>query len=92
MARVTVELPALLTRLLDAPASMPVEADTLEEALRRAIESHPTLAVHLYDETGAFRKHVLCFHNDTNTRWLPEGEVALRDGDRVTILQAVSGG
>jgi len=91
MASVTVELPSLLTRLLETPASIPVEAETLDGALRRATERYPALSVHLFDETGAFRQHVLCFHNDTNTRWLPTREVPLADGDRVTILQAVSG-
>lgn len=92
MAKVTIELPSLLTRLLEAPASIAVEATTLDGALRGAITMHPALEGHLFDETGAFRQHVLCFHNDTNTRWLPPGEVSLADGDRVTILQAVSGG
>ena len=50
------------------------------------------LAVHLFDEGGGFRTHVLCFHNDTNTRWLESLDVLLQDGDRITFLQAVSGG
>ncbi len=48
--------------------------------------------MHLFDETGDFRQHVLCFHNRTNTRWLPPAGVALEAGDTITILQAVSGG
>ena len=48
--------------------------------------------MHLFDETASLRPHVLCFHNETNTRWLDSMAVPLADGDTVTILQAVSGG
>jgi len=43
-------------------------------------------------EKGTFRQHVLCFHNQTNVRWLDELEVPLADGDTIAIHQAVSGG
>ena len=42
--------------------------------------------------TESLRQHVLCFHNETNTRWLDSMAVPLTDGDTITILQAVSGG
>ena len=48
--------------------------------------------MHLCDESGRFRKHVLCFVNDVNTRWLDADNPSLHDGDCITILQAVSGG
>ncbi|MGH9196080.1 MAG: MoaD/ThiS family protein [Acidimicrobiia bacterium] len=46
----------------------------------------------MYDESGTFRPHVLCFLNDVNTRWLDNANPPLQEGDRITILQAVSGG
>jgi molybdopterin converting factor small subunit len=69
-----------------------VEGETLDEALEDAYERLPALRVHLCDESGNFRPHVLCFLNDVNSRWLQRSERRLRDGDRITILQAVSGG
>ena len=92
MASVTIELPSMLSHGAGVPASIPIEADSLEAALRALVAQHPALDVHLFDETGGFRQHVLCFHNQTNTRWLPSADVALRMGDTITILQAVSGG
>jgi molybdopterin converting factor small subunit len=92
MATVTIELPSMLSQGVGVPASIAVEAPSLEAALRRLVEEHPALDVHLFDETGGFRQHVLCFHNRTNTRWLPSVDVALAAGDTITILQAVSGG
>jgi molybdopterin synthase sulfur carrier subunit len=91
MARVTVELPSLLRNVL-SQSSIAVEGDTLDEALDDAYSRVPGLRVHLCDESGRFRPHVLCFLNDTNTRWLNGANPPLRDGDCITILQAVSGG
>jgi molybdopterin synthase sulfur carrier subunit len=91
MARVMLELPSLLRNVL-AEGSLTVDGSTLEEALEDAYAKLPGLRVHLCDESGRFRKHVLCFVNDVNTRWLDVANPSLRDGDCITILQAVSGG
>jgi molybdopterin converting factor small subunit len=90
MARVTLELPSLLRNVL-AEGSLEIEGNTLDEALEDAYARLPGLRVHLCDESGGFRRHVLCFLNEVNTRWLDSNPL-LRDGDRITILQAVSGG
>jgi molybdopterin converting factor small subunit len=91
MAHVTVELPSLLRNTL-GKGSLSVEGNTLDEALEDAYARLPGLRVHLCDESGRFRQHVLCFLNDVNTRWLEEKSPSLQDGDCITILQAVSGG
>ena len=92
MPPVTIELPSLLATMVDGVRTVPVEAQTLAAALHELVRLHPPLETHLFDESGDFRQHVLCFHNGTNTRWLEGSKVALSAGDRITILQAVSGG
>jgi molybdopterin converting factor small subunit len=69
-----------------------VEAETLQDALDRLLVDYPALKVHLYDESGRVRRHVNLFYNDTNTRWLSTMEVRVKEGDTVTVMQAVSGG
>ncbi|HEY8549662.1 MAG TPA: MoaD/ThiS family protein [Vicinamibacterales bacterium] len=91
MARVTLELPSLLESVL-ARRELEIEGQTLQDALEDAYAQLPGLRVHLVDESGRFRQHVLCFVNGTSTRWLDGADPQLRDGDRITILQAVSGG
>lgn len=91
MARVTLELPSLLLDVVPE-RSIPLEGATLDEALQDAYRRLPTLRVHLCDESGHFRQHVLCFLNDVNSRWLKGDEQRLKDGDTITIIQAVSGG
>jgi molybdopterin converting factor small subunit len=91
MARATLELPSLLRAVIPHGA-IAVDGATVDEALEDAYRQVPVLRVHLCDESGRFRQHVLCYLNDTNTRWLSPSEQRLRDGDCITILQAVSGG
>ena len=91
MARVTVHLPALLRPVADVPASVRVEAASLDGALLALVAAHPALRVHLFDERGGLREHVLCLHNGRSSRWSPPG-AAVADGDVIEILQAVSGG
>ncbi|MHC4947338.1 MAG: MoaD/ThiS family protein [Planctomycetota bacterium] len=91
-ATVTVELPSLLSPLVGGQARLTVEAVTLRGALDAAVARHPSLAVHLFDETGGLREHVLCLHNGANSRWRGSLDVPVATGDVVTVLQAVSGG
>lgn len=92
MPKVAVRLPTLLADILDGQKRIHVSGDTLAEAFLDLKKRHPKLAVHIFDETGNFREHVLCFVNDTNTRWLESMDQSLVDGDSLTIVQAVSGG
>ena len=86
MPEVTVRLPSLLAGVVGR-SSLKVDADTVDDVLARLVRLHPALRVHLFDETGQHRRHVLCFHNDT--RWSAQ---PLRAGDTITIMQAVTGG
>ena len=92
MAKVTVELPSLLSGILGTDPRIDLEARSLSGALEALVERVPGVRVHLFDETGDLREHVLCFHNDQNSRWLDSMDVGLTDGDTITIVQAVSGG
>lgn len=92
MPQVTVALPSLLAGVVGGARTLAIEADTLAGALDELVRRHPALKVHLFDESGAFRRHVLCFHNEESTRWLGSLDRPLAAGDVVTIMQAVSGG
>ncbi len=91
MAAVTLVLPSVLR---DAVGTIEIKlrAATLAEAMEEAYRQLPVLRHHLCDERGRFRGHVLCFVNDLNTRGMKSLDVPLSNGDRISILQAVSGG
>jgi len=89
---IEVTVPGLLSEYTGGRRRFALEADTLDGALGRLIEEHPLLAPHLYDESRKLRSHVLMFFNDENIARMPSRGVALKRGDRLQILQAVSGG
>ena len=92
MASVTVKLPSLLAMVVDGRFEIAVTGGTIREALDDLVRRQPELGVHLFDESGGFREHVLCFHNGTNTRWMDDLSGRVADGDELMIHQAVSGG
>jgi molybdopterin converting factor small subunit len=92
MPRITVELPSMLAAIAGGARTVCLDAASLRGALEGLLEARPALRVHLFDESGRMRPHVLCFHNGTNSRWMDSMDVPLREGDVITILQAVSGG
>ena len=88
--RVTFRLPPLLADLTGGERNVEVSGDTLRSALDDLLDQRPALRLHLVDEAGALRRHVLCFFNDTYTR--TELDVAVKPGDTITILHSVAGG
>ncbi len=92
MATIEIRLPRLLAQTVDEGDSFAIEAETVRDALTAIAEQHTKLALHVFDESGELRQHVLCFHNETNTRWLESLDVPIGSGDSLTFMQAVSGG
>lgn len=90
-AEATIELPLVLRESLGR-RRLPVTADTLEGAIEAACVRWPALRMHLFEDAGRFRPHVLCFHNGRDTRELASLAVPLANGDRIAFLQAISGG
>ena len=91
MPRVTILLPVMLGDSLGT-TRISVDARTLPEALEKAYQEKPALRFHLCEESGEFRVHVLCFVHGENTRDMKSMEVALKEGDEISIVQAISGG
>ena len=92
MATVQVRLPGLLAQIMGNRRQVTVQAETLQGVIDQLLTEHPALRVHLFDESGRLRPHVNLFYNDTNTRWLPDPDPPLHDGDILMVMQAVSGG
>jgi molybdopterin converting factor small subunit len=90
MPRVTVEIPSMLAGAAGGARRHEAEGATWQAALADLFARHPALKVHVLDEQGTLRPHVLCFVDDRNTRW--DESQPLAEGSRITILQAVSGG
>jgi adenylyltransferase/sulfurtransferase len=88
---IEVTLPGLLRESAEG-YPLRIAGATLAEALHDLLVRYPRLRVHLYDEQGKLRPHVLLYYNEDNVAWLDSLDTPLRAGDTVHILQAVSGG
>jgi molybdopterin synthase sulfur carrier subunit len=69
-----------------------VSAPTVRAALADLEQHQAALYRNLCDETGAVRRHLNVFVNADNVRDLNGIDTALKAGDVLTILPAVSGG
>ena len=90
--KLTVRLPRVLVQIVGGEPTVEVGGDTLRQALEDLIRQHPALRVHLFDEGGDMRRHILCFCNDTYTRGRQGLDVPVGPGDSITILTSMSGG
>lgn len=91
MARVTVTLPRLLEPAVGPTRRVELDAGSVGDAIDRLLDRHPTLRVHLFDEQGNLRQHVLCFVEGSQTR-LGDRSTPITEPTQITFLQAVSGG
>ena len=69
-----------------------LEATTLREALEGLTERYPALKERLRDEHGRLRPHLALFVNDEDARLLGWEDAALKDGDILHVIPALSGG
>ena len=82
--------PALTRHVPCAPQE--VEAATLRQALARAFEAAPAMRNYVLDEQGAVRKHVAVFVNARMVTDRVNLDVPLAAGDKVMVIQALTGG
>lgn len=90
--QIPVTIPALLQDCVGGRREISVDADRLDRAIEAIRAGYPLLSAHVWDDAGQVRRHVLIFYNDTPLRWIPRKDAQLRAGDRLAIVQAVSGG
>lgn len=89
MPKVVVSLPRLLEPAVGRRTRIEVEADTVGQAIGSLLRELPALRVHLFNEEGELRPHVLCFVDGSASRLQhPDQPVS----EELSFLQAVSGG
>lgn len=73
-------------------ADLEVGGSTVREALEQAFAAQPQLRSYLVDDQGRLRPHVNIFVNERRVADRLELSDALAPGDRLWVLQALSGG
>ncbi|HKC83520.1 MAG TPA: ubiquitin-like small modifier protein 1 [bacterium] len=88
----TVKLHGAFSEFAGGARSTSVEATDVAGALAALVTRYPGLAERIRDEHGKVREHLSIFANDEEIRYLDGERSALRDGDTVHLVPAVSGG
>ena len=89
---VTIYLTGPLPSYCGGVVQLSMSAHTVRAVLEDLERSRLALYRNICDETGALRRHLNVFVNSGNVRDLDGVDTALRPGDVVTFLPAVSGG
>jgi sulfur-carrier protein len=83
-----VRLRGPLKTLAGGGAEHPVAGGTVRELLRELERAQPEMSGWVLDERGRIRRHINVFVNgESSSEDTPVG-----DGDRIDVLQAISGG
>lgn len=89
---VTVQLPRVLGELTGCHRTLEVSGATVAEVIAELVRRHPALALHLFDDSGTLRRHVLCFRNDIAIHARATLDEPLVAGDRLALVSSVAGG
>jgi sulfur carrier protein ThiS len=89
---VRVQIPPVLRGLAGGRRALEAEGATLAAVLANLARNQPALALHLFDENGAVRRHVLCIHDGNVVRSNDFATHALASDDEVIMANALAGG
>ncbi|MCE9584660.1 MAG: MoaD/ThiS family protein [Planctomycetes bacterium] len=89
---VTINVPAALRYRCGGAATIVISAATVRGALEEIEKRHADLYRGICDDTGAVRRHVNVFVNETHMRDRDGLDTKLSPGDELSLLPAVSGG
>ena len=89
---VRVSIPPLLRTLTGGRRELEAEGGTIFEVLTGLTGRNPALALHLFDEAGAVRRHIICIHDSALVRAGDMRSRAVRADDEIVITNALAGG
>ncbi len=89
---VTIRIPTPLRSATDDQASVEVEAETVDEALRGLVNRYPDLADNLYNEDDVLRQFVNVYVGDEDVRFGDGVDTSLEPGDEISIVPSIAGG
>ncbi|HEX6589950.1 MAG TPA: ubiquitin-like small modifier protein 1 [Longimicrobiales bacterium] len=87
-----IHLPLALRPEAGGAEAIDVDARTVADALASVATRHPTIARHIFDETGALRRHVNVFVNQSELRTLDGFATPIDSGDEIHIVPSIAGG
>ena len=89
---ITVRIPASLTKLTRDQAEVAADGGNVTELVESLERSYPGMKQRLCDESGKPRRFMNIYVNAEDVRFLKQWDTPVKDGDEVSIIQAIAGG
>ncbi len=91
-AMVEVRVASLLRELVRGASTVQAQGETVRQLLEDLDSQFPGSKERMINERGKLNGHIIVYLNKEDIRSLEELETPLKDGDVVSILEALSGG
>ena len=88
---IKVQIPQMMRKHTDGLATVEVVGITVKEAIDALGVKFPDIVSRMCDN-GKLRPHVNIYLNDEDIRFMNSVETAVKDGDVLAIIPAISGG
>ena len=88
----TIKVPPVLRPQTDGEAEVPVDAETVGDALRALADRYPETKDQLFSPEGELNRYVNVYLNDEDVRVLDGLDTSASESDTVVILPAMAGG
>ena len=92
MTNVRVRFPPVLRAATNGARDVEASGNTIREALDDAAARIPALKLHLFDEAGRVRRHIICIHDETVVRGPEMALHRVASGDEIILANAFAGG
>ena len=92
MTNVRVRFPAVLRAATNGARDVEATGSTIREALDDAANRIPALKLHLFDEAGRVRHHIICIHDESVVRGPEMASHRVHPGDEIILANAFAGG
>ncbi len=88
----TIRIPTPLRSYTDGQSEIPVQGQTVAEALANLVTTYPALRQHLFNGDNQLRPFVNLFLGEHNVQDLQGIETPLQQNDRLMLIPSIAGG
>ncbi|HUJ03871.1 MAG TPA: MoaD/ThiS family protein [Rhizomicrobium sp.] len=89
---IRVHLPPVLRQVSGGRKELFASGANVAEVLADMARANPGLSLHLFDESGAIRRNIVCVHDGELVRAAAARGHAINDGDEIILANALAGG
>lgn len=86
------KIPTPLRPYANGESALELQGEFVEELLDSAIDVHPMLKKHLFNEEGELRPYVNLFLGEDNIKQLEGLKTPLSEGDTIMLIPSIAGG